>query len=585
MSIFLIACTNPIGSNDSEEAVTVYTIKNGSILETGSALPVTLVYDESVSDFDYLMISLYDDAGTELAANKISKNTIGNNRKKEIDLPGNLEKGLYHIKFELLKGDTVVFSSVTDFFSETGNYAVKTMLSYPPDPAPGENVLLIADSVYPAGRDPYYRWEINGKIVHEGLFSAGGNKYSWKTTANEGAFPVRVEMFPFAPSKAVFDNFISPFYNESIIFVSESNRKRFNEFTPESSYSTLFHFRGEITDSGYNSIKGAAGIITGSPALDFRSGIYGYYFKNDDSISIPSLSVPFSKQGEMQPFSIKFRFLPDYSAAFLEKQGTIPLFTAISDDGIFRLVSGFSGRGEYYLELVSGGRRFISRAYDSISATGSIINLNISVYPDSGSSLIVWMINGKTVQKDKAPFRPEIENTKGRTVIGSSLYPLLIDEAGVFTKTSDGKSSVDPEAFKNYNLEKFGNDLIFAEGFDNNLNLRNITVSGTPEIKGGSVILDPGEMIRIGDQLQLSENVEIAVSGNCTLIVKDSEGKVTASGDFDNAGESLILEANPEERYNLFLENRDLISSGFADDILATRIPADSGNGLKLEKN
>ncbi|MCP5513988.1 MAG: hypothetical protein H7A26_00815 [Spirochaetales bacterium] len=474
---------------------------------------------------------------------------------------------------------------MTDFFSETGYYAVKTMLSYPPDPAPGENVLLIADSVYPEGRDPYYRWEINGKIVHEGLFSAGGNKYSWKTTANEGAFPVRVEMFPFEPSKAVFDNFISPFFNESIIFVSESNRKRSNEFTPESSYSTLFHFRGEITDSGYNPLKGAAGIITGSPALDFRSGIYGYYFKNNDSISIPSLSVPFSKQGEMQPFSIKFRFLPDYSAAFSEKQGTVPLFTAFSEDGIFSLVSGFSGRGEYYLELVSGGQRFISRAYDSISAAGNIINLNISVYPDNGSSLIVWMINGRTVQKDKAPFRPELENTKGSAVIGSSIYPLLIDEAGVFTRTSDGKSSVDPEAFRNYNLEKFGNDLIFAEGFDNSFNVNNIAVSGTPELKGGSVILDPGEMLRVGDQLQLPENVEIAVSGNCTLIVKDSGGKTAATGDFDNTGESLIFEANPEERYNLYLENRNSNKSCFADDILAARVPSDSGNGLKLEKN
>lgn len=585
LAILLIACTDPVGTNQTEDDVTVYTIKNGSILETGAPLPVTLVYDESASDFDYFKVSLYDDEGKELASNNISKSTIGNNRKKEIDLPENLQKGLYHIKFELVKGDTAVFSSVTDFFSGTGFYTVKTMLSYPPDPAPGENVLLIADSVFPAGSDPYFRWDINKKVVYEGLFSGGGNKYSWKTTANEGAFPVRVEMFPFAPSKAVFENFTSPFFNESTIFVSESNRKRFNEFSTESSFSTLFHFRGEIIDSGYNSLKGEPSQVKGSPEPDFRSGIYGYYFKNNDSIVIPSLSVPFSKHGEMQPFSIKFRFLPDYSIPFTEKQDAAPFFTAASDDRTFELVSGHSGRGEYYLELVSGAQRFLSRAVDLVSEPENIINLNISVYPEKNASRIVWMINGKTVKKDEVPFKPELGNTKGSTVIGGGLYPLLIDEAGVFTKTADGKTSVDPDAFKNFSMEKYGNDLILAEGFDSFLTEKDLFSIGNPEFRGGSVILDPGEMIRIGKQLLFSENVEITVSGSCTLIIKDSKGVVTAVNDFRNAGESLVVNGIADERYDLFLENREILKSGFADDILVTRTFSDSGNGLKLDKN
>ena len=92
-------------------------------------------------------------------------------------------------------------------------------------------------------------------------------------------------------------------------------------------------------------------------------------------------------------------------------------------------------------------------------------------------------------------------------------------------------------------------------------------------------------MIRIGKQLLFSENVEITVSGSCTLIIKDSKGVVTAVNDFRNAGESLVVNGIADERYDLFLENREILKSGFADDILVTRTFSDSGNGLKLDKN
>ncbi|MCL2481062.1 MAG: hypothetical protein FWF38_05075 [Spirochaetaceae bacterium] len=563
-------------STGSDEVIQLFTIKNGSVLETGAALPVTLVYNESEYLFDYLNILLYDDAGTELALNKIERSYVSSNRKREVILPENLEKGIYHVKFEVYNQDKLVFSNITNFFNEKSSYRINNIQSYPPNPAPGEKVLLIADFATNADgfSDPYFRWIIGKNIVSEGYNSKGANKYSWTTPTVEGAYSITVELFPFKPLDKAFEKFSSAIYKTSAVIVSESNRMKSREFLPEASYSTLFHFRGEISDSGYLDADNGNFKIIGEPSPDFRGGIYGYYFEKDECIEIPNIVIPFSKEGVLQPFSIKLKFIDDYSNSSDLSQG-FPFFNTYSEDENFRISVGQDSRTLYYCEIVSGTNKFKSKAYRSMSTLNDILNLTVSFYPNNNSCAIIWIMNGETVCREDIPFLPVFPNrpgSSGKTTIGSGSCPLLFDEAGVYTRTIDGKNSVAPFCFRDYNSEIFGKSLIFAEGFEYMENISPLKNDGAV-VNNGLAVLKPGGWICAGAKISLSGNMEVSIiAGDCAIVIRDPSGVDIFSRNIKEGSENFIINNITSGNYDIYILNNYETKTTFIDSVLITKV-------------
>jgi len=571
----IISCAGPLDSNASGEAIQLFSIKNGSILETGAALPITLVYNESDYWFDYLNILIYDDSGTEIAADKIEKSYIGSNRKKEIILPENLEEGIYHAKFEIYSNGKAIFSTITNFFNEKSSYRINNIQSYPPNPAPGEKVLLIADFTANSSSDPYFRWLIGKNIVSEGFYSKGANKYNWTTPTIEGAYSITVELFPFKPLDKAFEKFSSAIFKTSSVIVSESNRIKSGEFLPETSYSTLFHFRGEIYDYGYLDAGNGNFKVIGEPSPDFRGGTYGYYFEKDEYIEIPNIVIPFSKEGVLQPFSIKLKFIDDYSISSDLLQN-IPFFNSYYEDETFKISLGQDTRTNYFCEIVSGEKRFRSKAYRNINTLNTILNLTVSFYPNSSSCTIVWIMNGETVSREDIPFLPVLINPaglSGKTIIGSGSCPMLFDEAGVYTRT-DGKSSVAPFCFRDYNLEIFGKSLIFAEGFDYTENTSPLK-NESAVINNGLAVLKPGGWICAGAKISLSGNMEVNVSvitGKCSIAIRDQSGANVFSRDIKEGSENFIIDNITSGNYDIYILNNSETMSTFVDSVLITKV-------------
>lgn len=559
--IILSSCSNPLETGVDMANVQLHTVKSGSIVKPNTPIPLTLIYEEAEGDFDSLTITLYNNAGEELASDTLSKSTAGNNKKTEIDLPSDLKNGIYHINYTLLKAEQIIFNQITDFFIHDGVFKIDTLQSYPPDPAPGEKVILVADYTSPAGSDPFFRWIIKDKIVEEGLASEGGSKYNWTTVAAEGAYPITVELFPFSPADSAFGKFSSALTRQYVIFVSKSNKTRTGEFYPESSYNTLFHFRGEILNEGYlaSTLDQNTYTIKGNPVPDFGKGIYGYLFNPNDFIEIPKIVIPFSSQGEMESFSVKYRFLPDtYNVAEISPIPPNVFFSATSSDNSFVLQLGNSATGEYFYTFNNELGKFTYN--DNDNGQNRIINLTVSFYSDivNKTCTMVWMINGKTVEKTEINFIPALRDAAGVTAIGSGFCPYLVDEVGIYTKNKEGNPAVSSSYFTDYNLEKFGSSLLFSEGFDYSSRENSFKQEGI-EIKDGQAVIPYGKEILAVEKISLSGSMEFIVEGNCSIEVRTQDGKtvyttpsVSTSSDQKNIFSINSIESG---NYNIYLVN------------------------------
>ncbi|MCL2792918.1 MAG: hypothetical protein FWD87_07485 [Spirochaetaceae bacterium] len=573
ISSLIFSCTGPFNSNELDEDVTVFTIRNGSILEAGANLPVTLVYDEFEFGFDYLRIVLFDDEGKEIAVNQIARSQVGSNRRREILLPNNLEKGIYHVRFELFRNNRIVFSNITNFFYEDSSFRLNNTQSYPPNPAPGERVLFITDFTAPIGSDPYFRWIIGRNIVSEGFFSEGGNRFSWTTPSIEGAYSVSVELFPFKPLDKVFQRFNSAISSSSSVIVSESNRMRLGEFLPKESYSTLFHFRGEIYDSGYLAAGNDNLKVIGDPLPDFRGGVFGYHFNKNEFIEISNIVIPFSNEGVLQPFSIKLKFINDYSVSPDHSQNS-PFFSVFSEDESFRISLWQDSRVQYFSEIVSGANRFRSNALRNRDTLNSTLNLTVSFYPGRNSCTIVWMMNGETVARETIPFLPTLAVNQGKTTIGSGLFPMLFDEAGVFSRISSVGNSVAPFCFRDYNLDILGRSFIFAEGFDY-LETLSPLKKESAVVNNGLANISPGGWIRAGNDVRLSGNMEVNIvmgAGVCTFVIRNSSGVDIFSRNIISGSENFMIDNIASGNYDIYILNNNETRSTFVDSLLIANV-------------
>ena len=80
-------------------------------------------------------------------------------------------------------------------------YRLESIRSYPPDPVPGEKIIIKADYSSPDSSDPWFRWTVDSDIVSEGFASENGNTAALDLLPSNGVIAVTVEMFPFKPDR------------------------------------------------------------------------------------------------------------------------------------------------------------------------------------------------------------------------------------------------------------------------------------------------------------------------------------------------------------------------------------------------
>jgi hypothetical protein len=182
------------------------------------------------------------------------------------------------------------------------------------------------------------------------------------------------------------------------------------------------------------------------------------------------------------------------------------------------------------------------------------------------------MMNGETVMRENIPFLPNLVVNNGKTTIGSGLYSMLFDEAGVFSRTIDGRNSADPFNFRDYNAGIFGRSLLFAEGFDYAENLSPLREAGAM-VNNGLAVLAPNGWICAGSKIQLSGNMEVNIkSGNCTFVIRDSSGIDVFSRNIREGSESFVISNITSGNYDIFILNNNETRTTFVDSVLITKV-------------
>ena len=526
--ILLFSCADPSMFEESGDDISIYTVKNGGLQEFGESVNVTLEYGKESPEFDTLEISLFSDAGINLFTETVSAAAIESKKSRAVKLPDDIGKGLYHLKLSLLKSGTPVKNETRSFFYDNDLYSLEGVRSYPPDPVPGEKIILKADYTAPLSSNPWFRWTVGQKTVSEGFASQNGNIAALDSLLSSGVVPVFVEMFPFKPSDSGFDDFLSFFNSETAVFVSEKNRERSNEFIDNSNYSMLFHFRGEITDEGFSARNNPANdnfSVKGRPDLDFRNSLYGYSFSREDSVTVPYIAYPF-KNSLLAPSTFRIRMLPDTDNILPGDLGVkeFPVFLSGNNED-FSAEIGLKGSSGFYISLISGSRSFKGECeYFSRQGT-EIIDLAVNFYPGPNSVYLVWMVNGRTLKVEKIPFAVSVTGSmNGFSRIGGA--DMLIDEAGVYAAGNDGDPSVDSTLFSSIMENKYNGDFAAAAGFDESVNKNISSGTGGFRYENGYLYLDPESSAAVFEDIEFNKPVEIKTGGKALLIIKDSSGNI-----------------------------------------------------------
>ncbi len=549
---------------NSEDGIVLDTIESGLILFPGEMIPLSLEYEEYQPD--KFIIELKNADGEQLSEQLLEKEDL-EKTLSSIALP-ELDSGLYKLLFTLSEeGELLLEREITFFYSQGEEYGVNGISVYPPVLYPGGDGILFSDLEIPVESDPFLRWSIDDTIISEGYLAGGSDILAWNAPEIEGVYSITLEIFPEGPVPGEDFLFNSTVYLNAEIFVSKNQRIGKNEFYPEDKYYSLYHFRGETEDYGYREEKSGT-LVLGDPEFSFRDSVPGFYMDGLSGYRINEILLPFKTgiledKGVLEPFSFKMRIL------FEELPSGKDLFRTLSDDESFLFAVSADEKGLLGVE-------FKSNKTDILISTGTVLPeglqvITVSVVPGEEDILFLVFINEKPVFSGSYPYLPVKHDLSGYSVIsGTEGVSGIIDEFGIFSD-----EGIDPDVYYQTMLRKYGNSLVYAEGFDGISVPDNIGIPETAEPDGISV--NQGKLL-IADSASAVLPAVTADFDNFTVTAEFS-GVSAGTIVFESADSVSFLEIDTAG-YVLFPESTGLQLEN-SEGILEIRLVRE-GDTLKL---
>ncbi len=542
----ITGCSENFFFTEEDNDIEISSIENGTILVRGAAqIPATLVRNSADTDIGTLRIELADSAGIVIASEELEGEEIGET------LPAvSLEEfpsGLYEIRYTALSSTQEVLKELSvQFFLVDEETNITGLSVYPPIFYPSGSGILVASVDVPEGIDPFLRWSMGDTLVAEGLLSEGFGEIIWNTPDKEGVYTIKVELFPYDPVDFGTFNFSSSESMQADLFVSSKQKLTKNEFIPEDDYYSLFHFCGELNDTGYRKTKGQVS-VTGDPVLSVEDDLFGYLVGGGNGFSIAEPLLPSDPlTGELLPFTIRLRMK---GMEGMEAAGTGTLFSVVADTGDSFLALSQVNTTQLRLELRGGTESVISTLQTPFS--GSVFSL--SVIPQENSVSFFWYSDGENLQSETHEINGTILSpSAGTSVIGGDGDIVwLVDEFGIYARQTDLGTDYYTDIFKNEMEKEYAADLVVAEGFDGGTVPEIIVLEGSCLIDRSSLVITdpgalmvsfplPGETIRYS--LQLLKTVG---TGNMVIRGRETEYLVIplSTGDYPETVEfSLAVE-------------------------------------------
>lgn len=496
--VFFASCSeSSLFIPDVEETpdVTIGTIEDGAIITSGDTIPLDIEYAEESRSLeagpDLLVVSLVDVAeGVEVAATTLDAEDLMQPQLPPIEL-SDMPTGLYRLELELSDSDGILAARSVEFFHVAEPHRVLGIATYPPAFFPGASGLLQANIDVPEGADPYLRWSMNGEIIAANTVSEGGSEVILRSPDAPGVYPVTLELFPVAPPDRLEYGFRSSLSQTSDVYVAEDIELEEWELGPEISYFTLFHFRGEMKDSGVAAGRFGSALraeVIGGPDLRIHGDIFGYRLDGESGFVLDRPAVPFDG-GALSPFSINLRILLESDEADQR------ILRTDAGDFSLELATGDAGALRVDIESAGSVETAVSDAF--LVRPDEPLTVTVSVFPLDDSAFVMWFRNGVLVGVSELDSWPEgVDPTAGRTVIGGEGgFVGVIDELGVYFQNEQEEPATYDEAFRDAMSRRFGDTLMYAEDFSGVSVPDEIDTEGDVRVMTGELILEPGSRV------------------------------------------------------------------------------------------
>ena len=378
----------------SEPEAKVLTIPDGTILSS-SEIPLSLAVTTDVKKKELaepyaLSASILSVDGTEVASVTLDRVNPQSGPLPAL-IPPQLPPGTYTLQLTLKKGSTQTYQNRVTFFVAEGPYELERISLFPPSVLPFSTAIVQVALRIPSPSDPWIRWTIQGKVVQEKLYSQGGAELRWTSPAKEGVYPVRVDLFPHPPKEGTTYSFASPTYLTSQLVVSSTVGLQDTDLKPESSHWSLFHFMGNLKDSGYRKNKAEYGRghlkEIGSPQVLLKETVFGYYLDGKSGFVTEQFLLSFEGEPPLESFSLRFRLRPE---APVEDR---TWFETKTKEGTFHLKihTNKDKKIEAFLEV--GNSRIVIPSRGSIQE-GRAQQLELSFTQEAKMLRAMWSLEG-----------------------------------------------------------------------------------------------------------------------------------------------------------------------------------------------
>ncbi|MBT3272682.1 MAG: hypothetical protein HN368_05985 [Spirochaetales bacterium] len=489
----------------------IFSLRSGSVLYPEDTFEITLDFDDEEIMPDRLVIDLLDSEGEILFSVELDSEQILQ-LPLPVELPADIVDGTYEVVITVFQEGEEIGSESSLFFLIQEEFIIDAINAYPQFFYPGGLGLVYADLSIPDEADPDLRWLGGDEVLLEGLLSEGADELQLQVPDREGVYSIRLEVFPFSPADESIFDFISEISLEAQFFVSSTQDVDEAEFSPEENYYSLFHFRGEFVDWG--SRVGEAAVSIGIVDLAIAQGLFGFYFDGSNGFSAEEVLLPIV-EGVIHPFSFSVRLAP------FSQTGT--LISMFDRTGAVVFSVGFDDE-----ERLSASLNGSQTAAEYDFESGVPVDLTLSVIPSEDSVLFLWFVDGIMLSAEEQIFEPVDFENLGMTYIGGeNSAKAVIDEIGIFYKVTELGVETDSEVYERAMVRLYGEDLIYAEGFDGQHIPETLSYSENQNlylVEGGSLILLPEAGIEYYELPEIFDSLSFTID-------KVGLGVITLRGD------------------------------------------------------
>lgn len=484
--------TAPDPQSGGKDVVGLTSVEAGTLLVPDSQIPVGLNRLDPSVVLDNLVLSLVDGQGKALVRHEFGQRAASASVLKlplsQVPWKGPAEDQPLTLRLQAFSpGGRLLKTRDIPVWLAGRVYSGLSVISHPQEIYPGSTALLEAGFDGPPPPSAWVVWSQGGKVLQAGPWADGHNLLAWQSPRTEGSFSVNLEVFPKRPPADLSAR--APFRLTTRQMVTSLDSGEPGDLGPSDSYLSLFHFRGNVRDTGVQEEGPAATRILGSPGPRLVNGFFGYEFGAGEGVVRERFGLPVTADRRLAPFSLTLRSWPLKN---LEAEAPLVQFRHHGTGFILGL-SATAGGGAVL--QVRSGQAGVRSEVPRVFVPRQAGTLTLSVLPEADGLTVTWYKGGEPVQSQHLALSlPEGLDEDGDFQLagGPDPLPLLWDELGVYYRDTDHRPGTDPRVLARALQDRHGSELEWADGFDG-LNLESgWEAAGRVSLEDGSLVLAPG---------------------------------------------------------------------------------------------